>query len=240
MARLPRIYVDGCAYHIVQRGNNHEACFYREADYAFYLQKLREAAEKYRVRVHAFVLMTNHVHLLVTPSDKEGVARMMQSLGRSFVRYMNITYKRTGTLWEGRYKSSLVGGERYLLAVYRYIELNPLRANMVTLPGEYPWSSYRHNAMGIHIELVQEHPVYLGLSNTKAGRLLAYRELFERRIPPSLIQEIRLCANKEWVLGDKTFNEQIERAIGRTINNDGWGGDRKSKNFCSGSRTLTS
>lgn len=111
MARRPRLYVEGCSYHAVQRGNNREACLYREADYAFYLQKLREAAGKYAVAVHAFVLMTNHVHILVTPKGQCGVSRMMQALGRSYVRYMNITYRRTGTLWEGHFKSSLVSGD---------------------------------------------------------------------------------------------------------------------------------
>jgi len=151
MARLPRLYVPGCAHHIIQRGNNRQACFFDDLDYAFYLDKLKEASKKYRVSIHAFVLMTNHVHLLATPNDQYGISKMMQSLGRRYVGYVNATYQRTGTLWEGRYKSTLVDSEDYLLTVSRYIELNPVRADMVDHPAEYPWSSYRGNSMGKEI-----------------------------------------------------------------------------------------
>lgn len=231
MARRPRLYVEGCSYHVVQRGNNREACFYREADYAFYLQTLKEVAGKYEVAIHAFVLMTNHVHLLVAPKDQHGVSRMMQALGRSYVRYVNITYQRSGTLWEGRFKSSLVSGDRYFMIVSRYIELNPVRARMISLPGEYPWSSYRHNAMGVRIGLITEHELYTKLGETSSARVLAYRELFKNDISISLLKEIRLCVNKEWVLGDEKFKAQIERACGRKVNTDGWGGDRRSPDF---------
>jgi len=127
MARLPRLYAPGCAQHIIQRGNNRQACFFDVVDYTVYLDKLRAYAVSFSVAIHAFVLMTNHVHLLVTPEDENGVPSMMQSLGRYYVRYINTTYRRTGTLWEGRYKSTLVDSEKYLLTVYRYIELNPVR-----------------------------------------------------------------------------------------------------------------
>ena len=231
MARMPRLYVEGASQHVVQRGNNRDACFFCEADYAFYLQKLREASEKYDVAVHAFVLMTNHVHLLVTPSSKEGVPRMMQALGRNYVRYVNITYKRSGTLWEGRYKSSIVGGDRYFLTVSRYIEQNPLRAKMVSLPGEYPWSSYRHNAMGVKIALISEHESYIKLGECKASRLLAYRSLFDVALPSSVVDDIRLCTNKEWIIGNEKFKSQIQDALGRKVNDRQWGGDRKSDRF---------
>jgi putative transposase len=138
MARLPRLYAPGCAQHIIQRGNNRDACFFSEKDYAVYLDTLKEYAKQYCVEIHAFVLMTNHVHLPITPQSKTGVSKMMQSIGRYYVRYVNNTYKRTGTLWEGRYKSTLVDSERYLLTVYRYIELNPVRASMVETAGDYP------------------------------------------------------------------------------------------------------
>ncbi|MBU2114357.1 MAG: transposase [Gammaproteobacteria bacterium] len=128
MARLPRLYLPGCAQHVIQRGNNREACFYAEADYKAYLSFLKDAATKYQVAIHAFVLMTNHVHLLVTPQSEHGVSRMMQAQGRKYVQYFNYTYRRTGTLWEGRYKSTVVDADNYLLTVYRYIELNPVRA----------------------------------------------------------------------------------------------------------------
>jgi len=231
MARLPRIYMQGCAQHIVQRGNNRSVCFYTDADYAFYLLKLQEAARTYQVAVHAFVLMTNHVHLLVTPACESGVSLMMQSLGRSYVRYINIMYRRTGTLWEGRYKASLVSSDAYFLAVMRYIEMNPVRAGMVTFPRTYPWSSYRHNGMGKTIRLITEHALYQRLGETRAARMQAYRLLFDNELPSSLVDDIRQCINKEWVVGNEDFNRQIEVACNRKINGRKWGGDRKSVAF---------
>ncbi len=231
MARMPRLYVEGCAQHVVQRGNNRSACFFCEADYAFYLQKLKEASKLHDVIVHAFVLMTNHVHLLVTPNDRYGVSRLMKSLGRAYVKYINLTYRRTGTLWEGRYKSSLVASDHYFLTVSRYIELNPVRANMVKLPGEYPWSSYRHNGMGITIGLITEHRLYHDLGDTRASRLLWYRHIFSSEFMVSLLDEIRISINKEWALGDSRFTEEIETMLGRKVKNRSWGGDRKSESF---------
>ncbi len=143
MARLPRLYFPGCVQHVIQRGNNRDAFFYDEADYKVYLSFVNDAAKKYQVAIHAFVLMTNHVHLLATPSGEQGISRLMQALGRRYVQYINFTYGRTGTLWEGRYKSTLVDSDSYLLTVYRYLELNPVRAGMVTHASEYPWSSYQ-------------------------------------------------------------------------------------------------
>ena len=215
MARKPRLYVEGCAQHLIQRGNNRSACFYTDADYAFYLQKLKDASALNRVRIHAFVLMTNHVHLLASGENKVSIPNMMQTLGRSYVRYMNITYQRTGTLWEGRYKSSLVSTSGYLFTLSRYIELNPVRARMVTLPGDYPWSSYRHNAMGITIGLISEHEEYTNLGKTRAGRIQAYRKLFENQLPNGLIDEIRLCTNKGLVIGNDKFKKEIEATLGR-------------------------
>jgi putative transposase len=148
MARKPRIALAGYAQHVVQRGNNRQATFFAEADYRYYLDCLAEASAKYDCALHAYVLMTNHVHLLVTPNQTDGIARMMQSVGRRYVQYVNYCNKRSGTLWEGRYKASLVQSERYLLVCSRYIELNPVRAGMVTRPEAYRWSSYRANALG--------------------------------------------------------------------------------------------
>ena len=238
MARMPRLYIEGCAQHVIQRGNNRSACFFSEADYAFYLQKLKEASEANDVKIHAFILMTNHVHLLLTPSDQYGVSRVMQSLGRNYVKYINLTYKRTGTLWEGRFKSCLVASDKYFLRVSRYIELNPVRANMVELPGEYPWSSYRHNAMGINISLIKEHYLYHQLGKTKAQRLMAYRAMFGDQFSTSLLDEIRVSVNKEWALGESKFTEEVELMLGRKINNRKWGGDRKSEKYKK-SRSLT-
>lgn len=231
MARLPRLYLPGCAQHVIQRGNNRDACFYEEADYKAYLSFLKDAAQKYQVAIHAFVLMTNHVHLLLTPSDEQGVGRMMQALGRKYVQYFNYTHNRTGTLWEGRYKSTIVDADNYLLTVYRYIELNPVRANMVEHAADYPWSSYQANAVGKAIKLITPHPLYSGLGNTVEARQAAYKALFNAAMPERDITAIRHATNKAWGLGDERFKTQIAEMTGRRAEPLGRGGDRKSKVF---------
>ncbi|WP_370634377.1 transposase [Methylophilus sp. Leaf408] len=148
MARLPRVAPVGVPQHIIQRGNNRHTCFVSEEDFIAYLGWLKEYSQKYEVEVHAWVLMSNHVHLLFIPKVENGISQMMQAIGRQYVRYFNFTYKRTGTLWEGRYKSCLVDAERHLLELSRYMELNPVRANMVGDPASYVWSSYQINALG--------------------------------------------------------------------------------------------
>ena len=145
MPRKPRMFLAGVPCHIIARGNNRSVCFYADADYLFYLECLNDACIKYGTVIHAYVLMTNHVHLLITPSTTSAIPKVMQSVGRRYVQYINKTYRRSGTLWEGRYKASSVDAEAYLLACYRYIELNPVRANMVKQPIEYRWSSYAVN-----------------------------------------------------------------------------------------------
>ncbi|CAA0114175.1 Uncharacterised protein [Halioglobus japonicus] len=157
MPRLPRLYAPGCAHHIIQRGNNRADCFFENADRVRYLEFLAEASVKNRVAIHAYVLMTNHVHLLVSPDTPESCGKMMQSLGRRYVRLINDRYKRSGTLWEGRYKSTLVDTDAYFFAVSRYIEMNPVRAGIATAPQEYPWSSYPANALGKRNSLLTPH-----------------------------------------------------------------------------------
>jgi putative transposase len=231
MARRPRIYIPGVAHHLIQRGNNREACFYEEADYKTYLSHLREVADQFSVAIHSFVLMTNHVHLLVTPNDANALARIMQALGRRYVQFFNHKYSRTGTLWEGRYKSTLVQSEQYLLTVYRYIELNPVRARMVSHASEYPWSSYRFNAVGLNIQLITPHLEYLKLGNTAEKRQQAYRGLFRGRMAEKDIVEIQDCTNKAWVLGSDHFKRQIETKTGIQSQRIGRGGDRKSAKY---------
>ena len=160
MARLPRYFVEGQAQHIIQRGNNRKPIFAVDDDYSFYLDCLQEAAGHHGCAIHAYVLMTNHVHLLVTPEIEQSLPKTLQSVGRRYVQYFNYTYDRTGTLWEGRYKATLIDSERYLLTCMRYIELNPVRACMVNHPGDYQWSSYPCNAWGVENPLVNEHLVY--------------------------------------------------------------------------------
>ncbi len=231
MARRPRLYIHGIPHHIIQRGNNREACFYDQADYKAYLTYLHESAKQNNVSIHAYVLMTNHVHILCTPSEEKGNGKMLQMLGRRYVQYFNHKYGRTGTLWEGRYKSTLVQSEHYLLTVYRYIELNPVRANMVEHASEYPWSSYRKNGMGLNVKLLTPHSEYLKLGKTDFERQQAYRALFRGRMANKSLEEIRDCTNKAWVLGDTHFRDQIEKKTGIQAQRVGRGGDRKSKEY---------
>ena len=210
MPRLPRLDAPGEAQHIIQRGNNRQPCFAGEEDFAAYAGWLHEYSLKYSVAIHAWVFMTNHVHLLVTATEKGGVSRMMQSLGRKYVQYFNFSYKRSGTLWEGRFKSCLVQSERYLLECYRYIELNPVRANMVDAPGDYKWSSYQSNALGVKTKLITPHDEYLRLGNSLEQRLENYRSFFVGQVPPELLDQIRLSTQKGFVIGNAQFEEQIE------------------------------
>src|SRR6266566_5488749 len=192
MPRKLRFTLPGIPQHVIQRGNNREPCFLGEPDYRRYLDDLLASAVKYACRVHAYVLMTNHVHLLVTPLQEEpGIAEMMQALGRRYVYYINKRYQRTGTLWEGRYKASLVDPDAYLLTCMRYIELNPVRAQMVSHAGEYKWSSYIGNAQGPTDAVLSPHPLYSALGVTVAERQHAYRELFRCHLDDNSIHEIR-------------------------------------------------
>ena len=231
MARLARLNLSGIPQHVVQRGNNRQACFFTEQDYTVYLSKLKEYSQKYHVAVHSYVLMTNHVHLLLTPEEGDSVSRLIQSLGRYYVRYVNQTHGRSGTLWEGRYKSTLIDSDNYFLVVSRYIELNPVRAQMVRHPVEYPWSSYQKNAMGKQIELLTPHNCYQSLGKTDEKRQEVYKSLFEQQIPDYTVKEIRNATNKAWVLGDERFKQQIEKQTGRRASPQMRGGDRKSDKY---------
>ncbi|MDX8403928.1 MAG: transposase [Mariprofundaceae bacterium] len=217
MPRKQRFYVAGLPVHVVQRGNNRQPIFFEERDYHAYLKWLKAAAEKYACSIQAYVLMTNHVHLLVTPEDATGVSRMMQYVGRHYVPYINRTYDRSGTLWEGRYKSSLIDADDYLLVCSRYIELNPVRASMVGHPSEYEWSSYRTNAEGKPDVMVKPHTLYRALGATDTERQLAYRELFRSHIDDGKISEIRASWQTGTPLGNDRFREQIEAVLERKV-----------------------
>ena len=213
MPRRPRNYIPDFPYHVVQRGNNRQRCFNRDDDFGYYIKVLREALIENKVKLHAFVLMTNHVHLLMTPSDEHGISKVLQSVGRRYVGYFNSTYTRTGTLWEGRHKSSVVETERYLLACYRYIELNPVRANIVAAPGAYFWSSYQHNAKGINIYCVEPHPVYLQLGKTTEERCYTYKALVNEGLSSQTLLEIRTSINRNYPTGDAAFVKQLEQRL---------------------------
>lgn len=210
MARKLRFTIPGVPQHVIQRGHNREPCFYSKEDYIKYCYTLHEAAEKNGAVIHAYALMTNHVHLLVTPSQEYSITHMMQDLGRKHVRYINTTYKRSGTLWEGRFKSSLVDSEVYLLTCMRYIEMNPVRASMVKHPSEYRWSSYQANAFGKENILTNPHPLYTSLATFENERLFNYRELFKNDLDINEVHEIREALNQELVLGREDFKDKIQ------------------------------
>ena len=215
MARLKRYCPAGIPVHIIQRGNNRSDCFKSNEDMASFIHYLRLGAAKYDVDIHAWVLMTNHVHFLVTPNLNNAVSRMMQYLGRHYVRYFNQKYSRTGTLWEGRFRSCLVQEENYFLICQRYIELNPVRAGMVDNPADYHWSSYRSNALGIESSFRRPHNVYYALGNTEPSRLEAYRELFVEELNPGVVEAIRFSTNKGLALGSELFKNEIETQGGQ-------------------------
>jgi putative transposase len=216
---------------VIIRGNNRAPIFNADADYRFYLDKLMEAARKHQCDIHAYVLMTNHVHLLVTPHKSDGIAKLIQMLGRYYVQYFNYTYHRSGTLWEGRYKASLIDSEAYALTCYRYIELNPVRAAMVSHPAQYPWSSYRGNALGVHDRLLTPHPLFLALGGTENARQAAYRALFEAHLDAKTLDEVRAALNKGWVLGRAPFKDKIAAQLNRRTSPLPKGGDRKSGEY---------
>ena len=231
MARLPRFVIPGQPQHVIVRGINREAIFYKTEDYEFYLEKLQYACEKHACLLHAYVLMTNHVHLLLTPKAELSIGKAIQSIGRYYVQYFNYHYERTGTLWEGRYKATLIDSENYLLTCSRYIELNPVRAKMVDRPSAYPWSSYGYNTLGQANAILTPHKLYQRLGKTAEERQKAYKALFRSRIPDQTLEQIRNSTNKSWVLGSSRFQQQIERKLNRRVAPLARGGDRKSEEY---------
>ena len=229
MARRARLSVAGVPWHIIQRGNNRSACFYAEEDYLLYLEYLKELSEKFGCDVHAYVLMTNHVHILLTPEKEDSVKLLMKNLGQRYVQYINRTYRRSGTLWEGRFRSCLAQSEDYVLACYRYIELNPVRAGMVNHPRDYKWSSYRINAENKNSELIKSHDQYLKLDHRELERRKAYRDLFKVHIDQPLDKKIRVATNGNYVLGNERFQEQITKALGRRVTKAKSGRPKKEK-----------
>ncbi len=210
MPRKPRFFLPGVPVHIVQRGHSREPVFFEDNDYLAYLRWLKEGTERYKVDIHAYALMTNHIHILATTQDKDGVTRMMQYVGRHYVPYINHTYGTSGSIWEGRYKASLIHDDEYLLTCMRYIELNPVRANMVRAPGQYRWSSHRHNAQGKNDELVVPHPLYIALGRSKPTRIEAYKALFQAHLDKGVLDSIRSAWQTGTPLGNDYFRQIIE------------------------------
>jgi len=215
MARRRRLTIAGVPQHVIQRGNNRQAIFFAEEDYRRYLAYLGEAARKHDCEIHAYVLMTNHVHLLATPNNPDAISRTMQDVGRRYVHYVNFTYRRSGTLWEGRFKASMVDTPRYFLVCCRYIELNPVRADIVKAPEDYEWSSYGYYALGRENGLLSPHNEYRALGASDEERQDAYRRLFDSHVDADGREEIREATNKGWPLGSGRFKNEVEAALER-------------------------
>jgi len=209
MPRRARMYLEGLPYHIVQRGNNREACFIEPGNYQYYLDLLRDISGRYGLSVHAYCLMTNHVHILATPSKRSSISNTMKVVGSRYAQYINKKYNRTGTLWEGRHKSSLVQSDKYFLTCCRYIELNPVVAQMVTRPEEYAWSSYHSNAWGDN-SWIESHHEYQRLGCTQEARCETYRCLFKNSVCSEDIEQIRKAIHYCQPTGDDYFKLQIE------------------------------
>jgi putative transposase len=217
MARLPRLTLAGYPHHVIQRGNNHQPIFASAADYKTLLDLLEESAKKFDVAVHAYVLMSNHFHLLATPQTEDGLPKMMQAVGRSYVRYFNDAQGRSGTLWEGRYKSSVIQSERYLLACMAYIDLNPLRAGLVAAPQDYPWSSHMHY-LGARLDrLVTPHALYWELGNTPFAREAAYAELVQSGVNPVQQAALTDATLRGWALGEADFVADLQKRTTRRV-----------------------
>jgi putative transposase len=217
MARLPRLSVPGYPYHIIQRGNNREVIFSCAADRQVLLDLLHEYGSRFGVAVHAYVLMDNHYHLLVTPQSPESLPKMMQSLGRRYVRHFNDTHGRSGTLWEGRYKSALIQTDRYLLACMVYMDLNPVRAGMVAHPRAYPWSSHGHYC-GLRTDpVVTPHPLVWELGNTPFARESSYSDLVHAGVSAQQQADLAAAVVSGWPLGDADFVAALQKTTHRRL-----------------------
>jgi putative transposase len=217
MARLPRLVLPNQPHHVIQRGNDRQLIFREEEDYQRFCVWLKECAKYYQVTIHAYVLMPNHIHLLATPSDSNGLAQMMQKLGRFYVPWFNNKYQRYGSLFQGRFRTSLVDSDRYFLICSRYIELNPVRAQLAASPLDYPWSSYAHHA-GVRVDpLVTDHLLYWSLGNTPFQREAAYIDLVEQGMSEDELDIINLAVLKGQPLGSDAFKTELERKTNRQI-----------------------
>jgi putative transposase len=217
MPRRPRIHLPGIPQHVIQRGVDRQPVFFSDEDCQFYLDWLGEYLQKRHIELHAYCLMTNHVHLLLSSPSADALGGLMQDLGRRYVQYINRTYRRSGGLWQGRYKASFVQSERYLLSCMRYVELNPVRAGMVVAPGDYRWSSYRANAIGVSDRLVTSHIEYLALGAAPEAREQCYRHLFVTEVDDFAWNLIRQATQQGVLVADSRFAEIIEQRLGAAV-----------------------
>lgn len=217
MARLPRLTVPGYTHHVIQRGNNRQPIVTCDDDRQLLLDLITENAQKYSVALHAYVLMDNHFHLLLTPQTDTGVPQMMQAVGRRYVRYFNDRYHRSGTLWEGRYRSTLIQNERYLMACMVYLDLNPVRAGMVAQPQDHPWTSYHHYTGRVVDRRLTPHAFYWGLGNTPFAREVAYAEMVQTGLPAPQQAALTAATLQGWALGDEAFVAKLQTATSRRL-----------------------
>lgn len=229
MPRQPRYFLPDLPQHVIQRGVDRRPTFFGPQDYQLYKACLHTAAKQCGCQIHAYVLMTNHTHLLVTPENSQSLPLMMQAIGRTYVQTLNRRRDRTGTLWEGRYKASPIDSARYLLICSRYIELNPVRAGMVRTPAAYPYSSFSHNALGNSDPLITNHPVYNTLADDRPARVENYRRLFGADIDSETLGDIRVSTNACLVLGNESFKDKLEEKLGRSVRPGRQGRPRKTR-----------
>ena len=217
MARLPRLVVPNQPHHVIQRGNDRQTIFRETEDYAAFLGWLREAARQFKVAIHAYVLLPDHLHLLVSPSDDTGLGKMMQWVGRHYVPYFNGKYRRTGTLWQGRYRATVIDSEQYFLLCSRYIESHPVRAALVSAPEDYPWSSIAHHIGAKHDSLITDHPVFWALGNTPFDREANYKALMELGISQREADALTEATLKGWPLGSDRFKAALAKQVSRRV-----------------------
>ena len=217
MARLPRLTVAGYPHHVIQRGNDRQAIVRDDADRERLLALWQAHAQTFQVAIHAYVIIDNHFHLLVTPETDGGLPQMMQAVGRAYVRYFNLRHGRTGTLWEGRYRSNLIESERYLLACMVYMDLNPVRAGMVQQPADFKWSSHRHCIGQASDKWVTPHALFWGLGNTPFAREAAYAELVQTGLDAATKARLTQSALSGWALGSVDFVGELQQATTRRL-----------------------
>jgi putative transposase len=220
MPRKARFYLPNIPAHVMQRGHNRDPVFFEVQDYLEYLKILKRVAEACHCAIHAYVLMTNHIHLLLTPATGDAISRLFQECGRQYVGYINYTYRRRGTLWEGRHKGIVVESTAYLLTCMRYIELNPVRAGLVARPEDYRWSSYAVNALGEENWVISPHEEYINLGQTRPQRREAYRALCATAVTAEALARIRTCTQSGTPMGSERFTAQIEKMLGRKVGSE--------------------
>lgn len=229
MPRYARGTIAGVIYHIMHRGNNKQVVFFTEDDYSYFIELIKQAKKNFKVKIYSYCLMTNHVHILLEPEITEHLAKFIKFIAQNYTQYINKTYKRTGTFWEGRYKSCAVSNDIYLFACSRYIEMNPLRAGLAGDPLDYEYSSYHHKVGARKENFLDYDPFYLSLGSTDTERHIHYKEEFRKAIPEGEWKSIQEGINRNSVFGNEKFRNQIEQAIGRKITQKDRGRPRKDK-----------